>query len=159
MQFTQPEHPMSSSETMRAVLIRGDKGDADALYLGDALKPSPAPGQVLVRIAAFGLNRMDILQRQGAYPGTLRAAPAWLRHRADACARAVPKGASKILGVEFSGVVELVGAVPSEDDESEEARVLRAAIGQWTAGDEVYGLAYGVRTRVHALSLHSFHRY
>jgi len=50
---------------------------------------------------------MDLLQREGKYP--------------------VPAGASKILGVEFSGVIEEVG---------KEA-------GEWKAGDEVFGLAYG----------------
>jgi NADPH:quinone reductase-like Zn-dependent oxidoreductase len=54
---------------MRAVLVRDGKGDAGALFLGDAPRPAPGPGQVLVTIRAFGLNRMDIMQRNGAYPG------------------------------------------------------------------------------------------
>ena len=43
-----------------------------------------------MQIKAFGLNRMDILQREGRYP--------------------VPAGASQILGVEFSGTVAELGA-------------------------------------------------
>lgn len=65
----------------------------------------------MVRIKAFGLNRMDLLQRGGMYP--------------------VPEGASKILGVEFSGVIE---ELDSEVKES------------FKVGDEVFGLAYGGRS-------------
>jgi NADPH:quinone reductase-like Zn-dependent oxidoreductase len=59
----------SSAQTMRAVLVRDGKRDAGALFLGDAPRPAPGLGQVLVKIRAFGLNRMDIMQRNGAYPG------------------------------------------------------------------------------------------
>jgi NADPH:quinone reductase-like Zn-dependent oxidoreductase len=55
---------------MRAVLIKNGKGPADALYLGDTEKPSVAPGTVLVKVKAFGLNRMDISQREGKYART-----------------------------------------------------------------------------------------
>jgi hypothetical protein len=66
----QPPTIMSSSaQTMRAVLVRDGKGDAGALFLGDAPRPAPGPTKVLVKIRAFGLNRMDIMQRNGAYPG------------------------------------------------------------------------------------------
>jgi NADPH:quinone reductase-like Zn-dependent oxidoreductase len=57
----------------------------------------------------------------------------------------VPKGASEILGVEFAGTVAHVGPAPAEGDDGAEAKVLRAAIGRWKEGDEVFGLAYGVR--------------
>lgn len=46
-------------------------------------------GHAIVKIKAFGLNRMDLLQREGHYP--------------------VPPQASKILGVEFSGHIESLG--------------------------------------------------
>ncbi|KAG5651859.1 hypothetical protein H0H81_007200, partial [Sphagnurus paluster] len=68
---------------MRAILIKDQKGPVENLYLGEAPTPSPSTGEVLVKIKAFGLNRMDILQREGMYPP--------------------PAGASSILGVEFSG--------------------------------------------------------
>ena len=60
------------------------------------------------QIKAFGLNRMDIMQREGRYP--------------------VPKGASSILGVEFSGHVSELGN----------------GVSGWNEGDEVLGLAGGV---------------
>jgi len=74
---------------MRAVLIKGGHGPIENLYIGEADKPVPKKGQVLVKNVAFGLNRMDLYQRQGGYP--------------------VPPGASPILGVEFSGHVAELG--------------------------------------------------
>lgn len=68
---------------MRAILIKDDKGPVENLYLGEAPTPKPRSGEVLVKIKAFGLNRMDIMQREGQYPA--------------------PAGSSTILGVEFSG--------------------------------------------------------
>ncbi|KAJ3926427.1 MAG: hypothetical protein NXY57DRAFT_966542 [Lentinula lateritia] len=70
---------------MLAILVKDGKGPIDNLYLGEAPTPDPRHGQ----IKAFGLNRMDILQRKGNYP--------------------VPPGASDILGVEFSGTVSTLG--------------------------------------------------
>jgi NADPH:quinone reductase-like Zn-dependent oxidoreductase len=72
--------------------IKAGTGDADALYISsDIEKPKPANGQALVKIKAFGLNRMDLSQREGHYP--------------------VPPQGGKILGVEFSGTVEELGPV------------------------------------------------
>eukprot|EP01037_Dinobryon_pediforme_P040588 gene40588-49799_t len=51
--------------------------------------PVPGPGEVLVKIAAAGVNRPDVLQRQGGYPP--------------------PKGASDIPGLEFAGTVAAIG--------------------------------------------------
>lgn len=79
------------------------------MFVNNAVpKPVPSPGDALVKIKAFGINRMDLLQREGLYP--------------------VPAGASKILGVEFSGVIEAFGDGDNED---------------FKIGDEVFGLAYG----------------
>ncbi|OCK79191.1 quinone oxidoreductase putative [Lepidopterella palustris CBS 459.81] len=96
------------SKTMRAVEIEGGVGPISALHITDVPKPVPKDSQALVKVKAFGLNRMDLLQREGHYP--------------------VPPQASKILGVEFSGVIEAFGC-----DAEEEYKV----------GDEVFGLAYG----------------
>jgi len=74
---------------MRAVLIKDGKGPIENLYIGETEKPTPSAGQVLIKIKAFGLNRMDLSQREGHYPP--------------------PAGASAILGVEFSGQVAQVG--------------------------------------------------
>ena len=72
--------------SMQAVLVKDGKSEsADGLHIGQTDRPSPKDGQVLVRVRAFGLNRMDIMQRQGLYP--------------------LPPGAPEILGVEFSGEV------------------------------------------------------
>ncbi|KZT69609.1 quinone oxidoreductase putative [Daedalea quercina L-15889] len=74
---------------MRAILIKEGKGPIENLYLGETEKPAPKRGEVLVKVKAFGLNRMDISQREGKYPP--------------------PPGASTILGVEFSGHVTQLG--------------------------------------------------
>ncbi|KAG5931282.1 hypothetical protein E4U53_001853 [Claviceps sorghi] len=76
--------------TMKAVDIRGGKGEREALFINaNTPRPTPSAGQVLVKIKAFGINRMDILQRRGLYP--------------------VPPQAPATLGVEFSGVVDSLG--------------------------------------------------
>src|SRR5579863_8573794 len=51
--------------------------------------PSPAEGEVLVRVAAAGINRPDVLQRQGHYPP--------------------PPGASDLPGLEVAGEVVALG--------------------------------------------------
>ena len=69
--------------------IKNGAGPASALFLNDQTpKPVAGPGQALVKIKAFGLNRMDLLQRDGHYP--------------------LPPHFPKTLGVEFSGLVETV---------------------------------------------------
>ncbi|OAL01435.1 quinone oxidoreductase putative [Phaeosphaeriaceae sp. SRC1lsM3a] len=98
------------SNTMRAVDIKDGKGPIGALHIADVPKPELGKSQALVKIKAFGLNRMDLLQREGHYP--------------------VPPGASKILGVEFSGTI----AELSEEGGGKEG---------FKEGDEVFGLAYG----------------
>ncbi|KAJ5084860.1 quinone oxidoreductase [Penicillium alfredii] len=77
------------SDTMRAIAVKGGKGPATALFVDTIPRPVAAPGQALVKIRAFGLNRMDLLQREGLYP--------------------VPPQAPETIGVEFSGVIEGFG--------------------------------------------------
>ena len=72
---------------MKAVIVP-EPGDASALTIAEVEKPYPAPGEVLVRTTAVGVNRADVLQRQGHYPP--------------------PKGVTDVLGLEASGVVEAV---------------------------------------------------
>ncbi|PQE07566.1 quinone oxidoreductase protein [Rutstroemia sp. NJR-2017a BBW] len=76
---------------MRAVDIKNGTGHADALFINDsAPKPTASTGEAIVKVKAFGLNRMDLLQREGHYP--------------------VPPQAPKTLGVEFSGTIESLGS-------------------------------------------------
>ena len=65
-------------------------GGPEVLRLTERADPEPRPGEVVVDVAAAGINRADLLQRQGHY--------------------APPAGASDILGLECSGVVAGVGA-------------------------------------------------
>ncbi|KAI9736279.1 MAG: hypothetical protein M1834_001165 [Cirrosporium novae-zelandiae] len=70
---------------MRAVDIRNGTGPVDALYITEIPKPKITGSEALVKIKVFGLNRMDLIQREGHYP--------------------VPPQAPSTLGVEFSGTV------------------------------------------------------
>jgi NADPH2:quinone reductase len=60
--------------TMRAVAITSP-GGPDVLKLAQVPTPRPGPGQVLVRVAAAGVNRPDVAQRQGVYPPPLGHSP------------------------------------------------------------------------------------
>jgi len=53
---------------MKAAVIRV-AGGPDALKIEEIPIPSPKPGQVLIRIKAFGLNRSELFTRQGHSPG------------------------------------------------------------------------------------------
>ncbi len=53
--------------TMTAIAIR-EPGGPDVLVSEAIARPIPTAGQVLVKVAAAGVNRPDILQRQGGYP-------------------------------------------------------------------------------------------
>ncbi len=75
---------------MRAVVMT-EPGGPDVLELREVERPEPGPEDVLVRVASSGVNRADLLQRRGRYP----VPPGW------------PKD---ILGLEFAGSVEAVGA-------------------------------------------------
>jgi putative PIG3 family NAD(P)H quinone oxidoreductase len=51
-------------------------GGPEQLRVVERADPEPGPGEVLVRVAAAGVNRADLLQRQGKYPPP-PGAPAW----------------------------------------------------------------------------------
>lgn len=67
---------------MRAIEIR-EFGGPEVLQLCEREVPAPGVGEVLIKVAAAGVNRPDVLQRMGHYP--------------------VPKGASDLPGLEVAG--------------------------------------------------------
>ncbi|TNC17979.1 NAD(P)H-quinone oxidoreductase [Georgenia sp. 311] len=69
---------------MRAITVSDDR-----LVLTELPDPSPGPGEVLLDVAAAGVNRADLLQRAGHYPP--------------------PPGASDVIGLEVSGTVRELG--------------------------------------------------
>jgi putative PIG3 family NAD(P)H quinone oxidoreductase len=73
---------------MRAVVLES-YGEPDVLTLRDVPDPRPGPEEVVVDVVATALNRADLLQRRGFYPG--------------------PPMAHEIPGMELSGVVRAVG--------------------------------------------------
>ncbi len=74
---------------MRVISLAGF-GGADVLKIGEAAKPEPGEGEVLIRVVAAGVNRADLLQRQGHYPP--------------------PAGASETLGLEVAGEIVALGS-------------------------------------------------
>lgn len=79
---------MTLPDTMRAIEI-SEPGEADVLVPGDRPVPAPGESEVLVRVAAAGVNRPDVAQRKGVYPP--------------------PPGASDIPGLEIAGEVVALG--------------------------------------------------
>jgi NADPH2:quinone reductase len=74
--------------TMQAIEIR-EPGDPEVLQPCTRPTPTPAADEVLIKVAAAGVNRPDCLQRRGLYPP--------------------PKGASDLPGLEVAGVIAAVG--------------------------------------------------
>ncbi len=78
----------SLPDTMTAIEIP-EPGGPEALVPGTRPVPRPGPGEVLVRVAAAGINRPDVMQRMGRYPP--------------------PPGAPDIPGLEIAGPVAALG--------------------------------------------------
>ena len=74
---------------MRAVVLAG-YGGPEVLRLEEVAPPVPGPDEILVDVVSTALNRADVLQRMGRYPG--------------------PETEIEILGLEFAGRVAAVGA-------------------------------------------------
>ena len=74
---------------MQAIVAR-EAGGPEVLELVELPDPEPGAGEVLVAVTAAGVNRADLLQRQGHYPP--------------------PPGASPLIGLEVAGHVAAVGA-------------------------------------------------
>jgi putative PIG3 family NAD(P)H quinone oxidoreductase len=73
---------------MRAIVLDGF-GGLEVLKLREVEVPSPAAGQVLLKVMATSINRPDLVQREGKYPP--------------------PPGDSEILGLEVAGTVAALG--------------------------------------------------
>lgn len=69
---------------MKIIEIR-EFGSPEVLVLGERADPAPGAGELLIRVAASGVNRPDVLQRTGNYP--------------------VPPGASDVPGLEVAGEI------------------------------------------------------
>ncbi len=80
---------VGSVTAMRAVVVN-EPGGVDALEVVERPDPEPGPGEVLIRVRSAGVNRPDLLQRQGLYQP--------------------PPGTTDILGLECSGEVVATGA-------------------------------------------------
>ncbi len=79
---------MKIPDVMRAIEIVAP-GGPEQLRVASRPTPKPGPGEVLVKVAAAGVNRPDVLQRMGVYPP--------------------PPGASDIPGLEIAGTAVAAG--------------------------------------------------
>jgi NADPH:quinone reductase len=76
---------MSTLPAQMTAIAISTPGGPDALVPEQRPRPSPGTGEILVKVAAAGVNRPDVMQRQGLYPP--------------------PPGASDIPGLELAGTV------------------------------------------------------
>lgn len=76
-------------EQMKVIEIT-EPGGPEALSVGSRPLPQPKPEEVLIKVAATGINGPDMVQRKGLYPP--------------------PKGASDLLGLEIAGTIVAVGS-------------------------------------------------
>lgn len=84
------DHAMADlPATMTAIAVEG-KGGPEMLKPVELPTPQPGDAQVLIKVAAAGINRPDVMQRQGLYPA--------------------PKGHSEIPGLEVAGIVAATGS-------------------------------------------------
>ena len=93
---------------MYAVVVN-EPGGPEALTWQEVPDPQPAEGEVVIDVAAAGVNRADVMQRQGGYPP--------------------PPGASEIIGLECSGRIAAVGAGVTEWSAGDEVCALLAGGG------------------------------
>ena len=80
---------MQNAQQDMTVIEMTEPGGPEVLVRSERPVPNPGPSQVLVKVAAAGVNGPDIMQRKGLYPA--------------------PKGASDLLGLEVSGEVVAIG--------------------------------------------------
>jgi NADPH2:quinone reductase len=101
---------------MKAVHITAP-GPPNVLQLVDRPDPRPGPGEVVIDVRAAGVNRPDLMQREGRYPP--------------------PRGTTDIPGLEVAGRIGAIGA-------SDDTGPPQSASGRvWKVGDEVCALVAG----------------
>lgn len=110
------------SDMMKAVTASG-AGGPEVLDVVSLPRPTPGPGQILVQVHAAGINRPDVMQREGNYPP--------------------PPGASDILGLEMAGVVKELGEGTSRFSVGDRVMALvpSGGYGEWCAVHETNALA------------------
>lgn len=108
---------MTIPATMRQVRFDG-AGGPEVIRIEDAPVPRAGPGQVLIAVAAAGVNRPDCLQRAGGYPP--------------------PPGATQVPGLEVSGTIVATGegVSPSRIGETVCALVIGGGYAQYAVADE-----------------------
>ncbi|GEP00287.1 NAD(P)H-quinone oxidoreductase [Methylobacterium haplocladii] len=94
---------MPVPDTMRQIRFDGS-GGPEVMAVETVPVPKPGPGQVLIEVVAAGVNRPDVMQRQGNYPP--------------------PKGATEIPGLEVGGRITALGDGVSGFSEGDEVCAL-----------------------------------
>jgi len=94
---------MARASTMRAVAIR-EPGGPEVLEVEERPAPELGEEEILVAVAAAGVNRPDVMQRKGQYPP--------------------PPGAPDIPGLEISGIVARSGSKASRFEEGDKVIAL-----------------------------------
>ncbi len=100
--------PNGLTKSITSIAIR-EPGGPDVLVPQPQPVRSPGEGEILVKVAAAGVNRPDLLQRQGHYPP--------------------PKGATEIPGLEIAGQIAQVGPGVSRWNEGDKVMALVVAGG------------------------------
>ncbi len=94
---------MAHAMTMQAVAI-SEPGGPEVLTIEERPVPIPGDSEILVAVAAAGVNRPDVMQRKGQYPP--------------------PPGAPDIPGLEIAGIVARVGSAVASFKEGDEVVAL-----------------------------------
>ena len=72
---------------LREILdVKGGKGPIEDMFINEIPQPMPAKARALVKVKAFGVNRMALMQRRGEYY--------------------LPPQAPRTMGAEYSGIIE-----------------------------------------------------
>jgi NADPH2:quinone reductase len=109
--------PMAALPARMTVIAIRAPGGPDVLTAEPRLVPKPGAGEILVKVAAAGVNRPDVMQRMGLYPP--------------------PQGATDIPGLEIAGEIVAVG--PGVARWKETDKVLALVVG---GGYAEFCLAY-----------------